>query len=98
VWNPGERVEGYTDFLWMALIAALHKLGADLVDASMWLSYASMLAVFVIVWRVWALWAEEDSTLARPAVLAVTLLLISLNDAMVFWGSQGSKRGWRRRC
>jgi hypothetical protein len=32
VWNPGERVEGYTDFLWMALIAALHRLGADLVE------------------------------------------------------------------
>jgi hypothetical protein len=94
VWNPGERVEGYTDFLWMALIAALHKLGADLVDASMWLSYVSMLAVFVIVWRVWALWAEEeDGALARPAVLAVTLLLISLNDSMVFWGFSGLETG-----
>ena len=94
VWNPGERVEGYTDFLWMALIAGLHRLGADLVDASVWLSYASMLAVFVIAWRIWALWAaEEGGALARPAVLAVTLLLIALNDSLVFWGFSGLETG-----
>jgi hypothetical protein len=94
VWNPGERVEGYTDFLWMALIAGMHRLGADLVDASVWLSYASMLAVFVIAWRIWALWAaEEGGALARPAVLAVTLLLIALNDSLVFWGFSGLETG-----
>jgi hypothetical protein len=94
VWNPGERVEGYTDFLWMALIAGQHRLGADLVDASVWLSYASMLAVFVIAWRIWALWAgEEGGALARPAVLAVTLLLIALNDSLVFWGFSGLETG-----
>jgi len=94
VWNPGERVEGYTDFLWMALIAALHKLGADLVDASLWLSYASMLAVFVIAWRIWALWADEEGgELAQPAVLAMTLLLIALNDSLAFWGFSGLETG-----
>ncbi len=90
VWNPGEHVEGYTDFLWMALIAAFHKLGADLVDASLWLSYASMLAVYVLTWRIWALWADEEGgVLARPPVLAMILLLIGLNDSLVFWGFSG---------
>jgi hypothetical protein len=94
VWNPGEHVEGYTDFLWMALIAGLHKLGADLVDASLWLSYASMLAMFVIAWRIWALWADEEGgELAQPAVLAVTLLLIGLNDSLAFWGFSGLETG-----
>ena len=26
VFNPGERVEGYTNFLWVALLAGLHGL------------------------------------------------------------------------
>ncbi len=29
-WNLGERVEGYTNFLWTVLLAGVHKLGLDL--------------------------------------------------------------------
>lgn len=29
-YNPGEQVEGYTNFLWVLLLAAAHHLGADL--------------------------------------------------------------------
>jgi hypothetical protein len=90
VWNPGERVEGYTDFLWMISVAALHVLGADLVDASLLLSYASAAALLVVLWRIWLLWADENGgTLARPAVFAVTALLVALNDSIVFWGFSG---------
>ena len=31
VYNPGERVEGYTTFLWMAILAAGRRLGLDIV-------------------------------------------------------------------
>ena len=34
VFNPGERVEGYTSFLWMAIMAAAHLVGANIVVAS----------------------------------------------------------------
>jgi hypothetical protein len=30
VYNPGERVEGYTHFLWVLLLGVLHRLGFDL--------------------------------------------------------------------
>ena len=29
--NPGERVEGYTNFLWVLILAFFHVLGADTV-------------------------------------------------------------------
>lgn len=32
VFNPGERVEGYTNFLWTALMAIPHALGIDPID------------------------------------------------------------------
>ena len=35
VYNPGERVEGYTNFLWMILIAAALKTGASAEGASL---------------------------------------------------------------
>jgi len=34
VYNPGERVEGYTTFLWMAILAISHSLGANTVIAA----------------------------------------------------------------
>ena len=34
VFNPGERVEGFTNFLWTLLLAVAFKLGADTVIAS----------------------------------------------------------------
>lgn len=34
VYNPGERVEGYTNFLWMVLIAAAMRVGATAEGAS----------------------------------------------------------------
>src|SRR5262245_52276707 len=39
VWNPGEHVEGYSNFAWTALLAAADKLGADIVDAGRWLGF-----------------------------------------------------------
>src|SRR5262249_8034083 len=53
VYNPGQRVEGYTHFLWVILLAAAHRLsgGADLVAIGRYLSipfYAALLAVLFV--------------------------------------------------
>jgi arabinofuranosyltransferase len=94
VWNPGERVEGYTDFLWMAILAGMHKAGANLVDASMWLSYASIVLLFVAAWRIWEIWSDDaGGVLANPVVLAAILVTIAFNDSIVFWGFSGLETG-----
>lgn len=36
VWNEGEKVEGYTNFLWTMVMALVHKLGAAEETASVW--------------------------------------------------------------
>ena len=35
VWNKGQWVEGYTNFLWTALLGVLHKVGADIPLAAL---------------------------------------------------------------
>src|SRR5215470_15559653 len=35
VWNPGERVEGYTDLLWTLWMAAIHATGVSDERASL---------------------------------------------------------------
>ena len=42
VFNPGERVEGYSNFLWIAALAGAGALGADLVVAAKALGLASL--------------------------------------------------------
>ncbi len=44
VWNVGERVEGYTDFLWTLLMAAAMRLGLEPVATSIVLGLAAFAA------------------------------------------------------
>ncbi len=60
VFNPGERVEGYTDPLWVAALAAARRLGADTPRAA----YLGSLALAAVTIALAALW---------PARLAPTL-------------------------
>jgi hypothetical protein len=45
VWNPGERVEGYTNFLWVLLMALSIRLGLDPESVSNGIGIASGLGV-----------------------------------------------------
>ena len=47
VWNPGERVEGYTSLLFLLLVSGLGKLGVDLVVASRVVNSGSFLLLVV---------------------------------------------------
>lgn len=73
VYNPGDRVEGYTSFLWVALTSALGATGADYVVAIRGLSIAGAVGCVVILHR-WAKRLELDHgpwwPCAAPAMLA----------------------------
>ncbi len=90
-WNSDGRVEGYTNFLWMAVLAGVGKLGFDLVDASRLLGFLAILATFFLGYRIWALWSENDehSGIGSPVLLAVVLLGLALTDGIAFWGFSG---------
>lgn len=68
VFNPGERVEGYTNFLWTVLLAGCEVLGLDLPTASVGLAFlatAGTLLVLLLLGR--HLFARTDGA---PAWLA----------------------------
>jgi hypothetical protein len=71
VFNPGERVEGYTDFLWTVMMAGAIKLGADPGQVAIVLSLASFLALLLVLHRLAArLTPEGTSPLGLAALLA----------------------------
>ncbi len=86
VWNPGERVEGYTNFLYILLAAWLGRLGLELVAASRLVSALAFSALIGILarllaradgtplWRngsVWSLVALVDVLCSFPLLLWV---------------------------
>ncbi len=48
VWNPGERVEGYTNFLWTVVLAAGERLGVASPYLSTALSVGSVVALVLV--------------------------------------------------
>jgi arabinofuranosyltransferase len=52
VFNPGERVEGYTNFLWTVALALCRRLGADLPSAATVLAAAAVAATIILLWAI----------------------------------------------
>lgn len=104
VFNPGERVEGYTNFLWVLLIALGMRLGGDPVILSQGLGLLAAEALLIVVF----LWPrdrrgfEGNLRLLAPALLCLSppFALWSLGGLetclfalLVFASMAGSVRG-----
>lgn len=50
VFNPGERVEGYSNFLWTLLLGVLSSLGVDVTSAAPVLGMLSACAALGVLW------------------------------------------------
>src|SRR5215468_11796699 len=68
-WTDGERVEGYSNLLWVAACAGLHALGLGLITAARALGLAGHAAVICAIVRI----AVVRSTGEALALLAIVL-------------------------
>jgi len=85
VWNPGERVEGYTNFLWTMLVALGMVLRADPVQTATVLGLASFAALVAVVFR-WTLRLLPED---RRAFALLPLGLTAANAYLVSYGTSG---------
>jgi hypothetical protein len=73
VYNPGERVEGYTSFLWVVLLAVGHACGGDTLIVALVLGGACAIACIALVWQAPRWLPDVDwETAAWAAVLVGT--------------------------
>ena len=79
VFNIGERVEGYSNFLWVILLSLFAALGADLALA------ASALAVGCSLVTLWLAWRFAHH-LGLPGL---TPLLLAATASVAAWSSNG---------
>jgi arabinofuranosyltransferase len=84
VWNPGERVEGFSSLSWVGIVAAGMRLGVDPEALTHQLGLASGVVILV------ALVAYSKSAFGRLSWLSlVAPLLLALNRSFVGWSTGG---------
>jgi len=76
VYNPGERVEGYTDFLWALIAAAVIWLKGDPGQATIILNLMSFVVVLLLVERL------GRQLRAAPVVIGLATVLLAANYTM----------------
>ncbi len=83
VYNVGERVEGYTNFLWVMLLSLFASLRLDVVFVSRFLGALTSAAILVVVFR----FGRRYSSVMSHGLIAP--LLLSLNAAFAVWSVSG---------
>jgi hypothetical protein len=85
VYNEGERVEGYTNFLWLVIITFLQRLGFDPVEAAMNLGIGAFLGTLVL----FALVSHRISSGLPVLGIPATSLALIANRECRIWASSG---------
>jgi arabinofuranosyltransferase len=89
VWNPGEHVDGYTNFLWTAGLAAASKAGLPLPLTASWAGYAASLAVFGLIVLIAQRWPERSPGGALRWLPLATVVLLAANGGFATWTFAG---------
>lgn len=89
VWNPGEHVDGYTNFLWTALLAVASKAGLPLPRTASWAGYGASVAVFGLIVAFARRWPERSPEGALRWLPLAAVLLLAANGAFATWTFAG---------
>jgi hypothetical protein len=86
VFNPGfERVEGYTNFLWVLLLAGANAAGLSMEHAAFALSGLATLGLWAVVAR----FAWRLAPRGRRIWILLPLLLLAATRSVAVWSSSG---------
>jgi hypothetical protein len=84
VFNPGERVEGYTNFLWTIILALFMRLGLDPSFVAIVLGVAFSLGTLWLVYLFWRL-----ARLRSPTIPVIAAWCLALDGSFALWAVSG---------
>jgi hypothetical protein len=95
VWNPGERVEGYTNFLMTLLMSVYTAIFAksDAVLAVMITGLVTVLSCIYIAWKLCDFFVEDLEEPQRRFVNAIFLIMILTYYPLSYWSLLGMETG-----
>jgi len=85
VFNPGERVEGYTNFLWIIILSIFARLGLDMIIVSKILGVAAGAVTLFLIYQISLNFFRKKEwffSLFAP-------LLLASNSAFAYWSISG---------
>jgi arabinofuranosyltransferase len=85
VWNPGEHVEGYTNFLWTLLVAGVFWLGLPGPTVAVLLCLACFAGELLLVARMSRLLAPAE----EPSRISIAAVLVGCNYIVACYGTSG---------
>jgi tetratricopeptide (TPR) repeat protein len=85
VFNPGERVEGYTNFLWIMLLSLFARLGLDMIVVSKILGVLAGAVTLFLSYQI-SLYFFRKKDWFFPLF---TPLLLASNSAFAYWSISG---------
>ena len=84
VFNAGEKVEGYTNFLWTVILAAFMRLGLDPSAVSVVLGAALSVATLWVVYRFCAVILPS-----QPIIPIIAVLGLAVDGSFALWAVSG---------
>jgi len=91
VFNPNERVEGYTNFLWMMFIATFGILGlpfSAIIPLSQIIGVICGIGVMVLFFLL-----VRRHTCGPPSLASLAVLILAFNGAFAYWCVSGMETG-----
>ncbi|MCX7877461.1 MAG: tetratricopeptide repeat protein [Ignavibacteria bacterium] len=93
VFNIGEKVEGYTCFLWILLLSLIKSLGINFISASVTLGIIFSLLTIYITFRIsFDFFSVNQGTFGTLAGFT-SVILLSTNGSFAYWASSGMETG-----
>ncbi|MBA2545087.1 MAG: hypothetical protein H0V17_35920 [Deltaproteobacteria bacterium] len=85
VFNPGERVEGYTNFLWVVLLAIPNLVGIDIPTTAVLLCLGSQVGVLIMTTRLVRRLAPES----KPVIVSLAAIVLACSYLTATYATGG---------
>lgn len=85
VWNPGEKLESYSNFLWVMILAVLHKFGLDIIVSAKYAGIFAGIALLIAAYRL----ARDVSGIDTESPIWLAPVLLAFNRDIIFWMPSG---------
>jgi arabinofuranosyltransferase len=94
VFNIGERVEGYTCFLWVIVLAGVKKMGFEFISASQTLGIISSMLTLLFTYLISAkIFPKNKDTFYNLSFSLIAVILLAVNGSNAYWAVSGMETG-----
>jgi arabinofuranosyltransferase len=94
VFNIGEKVEGYTCFLWVMLLGGVKTLGFNFISASQVLGIISSMLTLLFTYYISSkIFPKDKGTLYNLVFSISAVVFLALNGSFAYWAVSGMETG-----